>query len=120
MAYTGKTYISGGSILLTTNELLPSTTDVVISGNSALSSLGSLALNGFTQTISSLSGNTNSDVNFGTNGVLKIAGNANTTYLGGATTGPGTTTATLWNMGGGRLELGPVECSPPSPIRRSG
>src|SRR5262249_11913540 len=64
MSYTGKTYIGAGQIQLNVDQALPGTTDLVLSGNAAGSTLsagdqrGILNLNGHIQNINSLSGNT--------------------------------------------------------------
>src|SRR5439155_15435897 len=57
MSYSGNTYVAAGSIQNGISEIIPDTSDVVLAGNSSLSSLGALNLNAFTETINSLNGN---------------------------------------------------------------
>jgi fibronectin-binding autotransporter adhesin len=71
--YTGSTTITGGSLVTSIAGALPAGTDVSI-GQS-----GALNLNGFSQTIASLSGNGATLLNGGT---LTVNGSSTTTYAG--------------------------------------
>ncbi len=106
MSYSGATYIASGSILLGANEVIPDTSDVVLTGSSPLNSLGSLAVNGFTETVRSISGDTQADMNFGLNGKIRIIGSANTFYNGGAAQTAGSSFSTFENAGTGKITFG--------------
>ena len=78
--YGGATTISSGSLNLTGPNELPTTTAVIF-GNTAGAVLN---LNGYTQTVASLSGggNAGGNVNLGANGTLTINDSINTSYAG--------------------------------------
>jgi autotransporter-associated beta strand protein len=106
MSYSGKTYITSGTLLLATTDVIPTTSDVVLSGSSPLNSVGTLALGGNSQTINSLNATLQGQLDFGVNGTLKINGSGSSLFNGGATNGTGATTSTLWNSGTGTVTLG--------------
>jgi fibronectin-binding autotransporter adhesin len=112
--YTGGTTISFGTLALGVNDALPTDTDLSITNGTNIVFLNGsgLELNGFAQTVKSLSNDSGAGtVSLGNGGVLTV-GNSTSTFVG-VISGTGS----LVKTGGGVLQLGYSDISGANPSR---